>query len=240
MLLREHRLHRLPEREAARLRARACLSSLPFPHPLPPFNLPLEIGEPGRVTEPFGERVAVDLQLGDLKRRKQREREKEMAEESGRCEARSRGSWKGDRGGRGYVTEGQRRVSGNAARLGSFHRSTESTARKIREERWKNAVYSRGVRVNLLAAARAHSAHRWLRSNSPTRRIGSHRRRQRQRGRDPSLFGEVNGRTREKRRRMEGGRRKKKKGEEREREWMSSGWSNYPTVSRSGAARAAW
>lgn len=118
--------------------------------------------------------------------------------------------------GGGYVTEGQRRVSGNAARLGSFHRSTESTARKIREEGWKNAVYSRGVRVNLLAAARAHSAHRWLRSNSPTRRIGSHRRRQRRR--DPSLFGEVNGRTREKRRRMEGGRRKKKKGEERERE----------------------
>lgn len=33
------------------------------------------------------------------------------------------------------------------------------------------------------------------------------------------------------------GRREKR---EREREWMSSGWSNYPTVSRSGAARAAW
>lgn len=125
--------------------------------------------------------------------------------------------------GGGYVTEGQRRVSGNAARLGSFHRSTESTARKIREEGWKNAVYSRGVRVNLLAAARAHSAHRWLRSNSPTRRIGSHRRRQRQRGRDPFLFGEVNGRTREKRRRMEGGRRKKK-GEERERERVDVEW----------------
>lgn len=126
--------------------------------------------------------------------------------------------------GGGYVTEGQRRVSGNAARLGSFHRSTESTARKIREEGWKNAVYSRGVRVKLLAAARAHSAHRWLRSNSPTRRIGSHRRRQRQRGRDPFLFGEVNGRTREKRRRMEGGRRKKKKGEERERERVDVEW----------------
>lgn len=73
---------------------------------------------------------------------------------------------------------------------------------------------------------------------SPARRIGGH---------DdeilPSL-GKRTERTREKRRRMEGGREGGRGGRrrerEREREWMSSGWSNYPTVSRSGAARAAW
>ena len=34
------------------------------------LDLPLEVGQTGRVTEPLGERVAVDLELRDLKRQK--------------------------------------------------------------------------------------------------------------------------------------------------------------------------
>lgn len=203
MLLREHRLHRLPEREAARLRARACLSSLPFPHPLPPFNLPLEIGEPGRVTEPFGERVAVDLQLGDLKRRKQREREKEMAEENGRREARSGG---------GEGREGLRH-RGATTRIGKrgAARSIDRPSQRLVKLEKKVGKTPRVFASESLGGSATHRTGGFGQV-SPARRIGGH---------DdeilPSL-GKRTERTREKRRRMEGGREGGRGGRRRERE----------------------
>lgn len=44
----------------------------------------------------------------------------------------------------------------------------------------------------------------------------------------------------EREREIEREREREREREGRELESVSSGWSNYPTVSRSGAARAAW